>query len=67
MIELKNCPFCGEKVKVIQRGNSISYFVVKCEPCRAEVKGTMEDVAVARWNRRVQSDNEPQNVLEEKK
>lgn len=51
-------------------GDNIPHFAgyvvmgLKCEPCRAEVKGTMEDMAVVRWNRRTQTNNEPLTLQE---
>lgn len=49
------CPFCGGEVEIIERGNSISYYVIQCKPCRAEVKGTKAEQAIEVWNRRVES------------
>ena len=50
--ELKPCPFCGGDAEIKKRGNSVSYWVVYCAPCRAEVKGTTREEATEAWNRR---------------
>jgi hypothetical protein len=53
LIPLAPCPFCGERVVAIKRGNSVSYYLISCPPCRVEVKGTRLVDAVSTWNRRV--------------
>lgn len=64
--KLLPCPFCGGEAEIKKRGNSICHFVAKCKMCRAEMKGTIADQALAAWNRRVQpvsgnpiTDNKP--------
>lgn len=49
---LMSCPFCGAKGRIQKKGNSISYWQVRCETCRVFVNGTMAIDAFYGWNRR---------------
>lgn len=46
------CAHCGAGGLLEKKGNSIRHYVVKCEMCRAVVKGTFPWDAVENWNRR---------------
>lgn len=46
------CAHCNSGGVLKKRGNSISYWVVKCTVCRAEVGGGNAEVATDNWNRR---------------
>lgn len=53
MSELKPCPFCGGKAKLL----GFTRFWVQCEPCGAQTPlYVFEDAAEEAWNRRVGDD-----------
>lgn len=61
MIELKPCPFCGEKEDIdygYMIGTMRGYCYVCCNECLAEIhtSGTPAD-AIRAWNRRVEHDS----------
>jgi hypothetical protein len=52
--ELKPCPLCGKKeaLRYFERGNSISYWVIKCDVCRLELHTIDVETAKQNWNKR---------------
>jgi len=61
---VKPCPFCGHRVIgpifVDCIGDSYStYFWIECTncPCSMEIEGEDEDIALSKWNRRVNSED----------
>lgn len=52
--ELKPCPLCGQHkhLRYFERGNSISYWVIKCDLCRLELHDMQADNAKVKWNKR---------------
>ena len=51
--KLKSCPFCGGEAKLYE--SVVSYFV-RCNDCRASVRGTSEKEVIANWNRRANNE-----------
>jgi Lar family restriction alleviation protein len=57
--ELKPCPFCGSKAKIVDyrpssRPSGVTYYFVECEECFGKsVSKLKRDEAIAAWNRRV--------------
>lgn len=58
MAELKPCPFCGGKARIIQSDPLLKgkkeFFIynVACLECSATVRKCTEEEAVEAWNRR---------------
>ena len=53
MSELKPCPFCGSKVKLMRVGADR---IVKCEGCGVSMSFLADDAAQALWNTRIDRD-----------
>lgn len=47
MTELKPCPFCGSPLVAAWSG------LVQCDECHATIAGDTQEDSVAKWNRRV--------------
>lgn len=52
-IELKPCPFCGSKAKLMRVGADR---IVKCEGCGVSTSFPADDAAQALWNTRIDRD-----------
>lgn len=52
--QLKRCPFCGGKAKLIVDGLLNNFYSVQCEYCGASTESIYEDTqsAIRSWNRR---------------
>lgn len=53
MSELKPCPFCGSKAKLMRVGAGR---IVKCEGCGVSTSFLADDAAQALWNTRIDRD-----------
>lgn len=59
MDEIKNCPFCGGKGKLMEydpfewHSGMASVYRVKCVVCGASIRKEKEEMAIWAWNRRV--------------
>ena len=63
MAELKPCPFCGGKSRIIAydpfdgyQGNCTVYLAC-CVVCGAEIKKATEEKTIEAWNRRVEDES----------
>ena len=63
MEELKPCPFCGGKARIIAddpfdgyQGNCTVY-LARCVVCGAEISGGKHEKAIEAWNRRTDDGN----------
>ena len=62
MIELKPCPFCGEK-PIVEYGNGIKKYWISCQNEKCWVQPNTDahinrGVVVRFWNRRVSDENQ---------
>jgi Lar family restriction alleviation protein len=49
-LQLKSCPFCGEKANAIEMRKNIGY--VECEYCSIRTPVSLLEAAVKAWNTR---------------
>ena len=73
-IELKPCPFCGGRGRIMRAGNDA--YVVRCKECGAQtarsfikdwhrIKYIAQGKAAEAWNHRADTRNESQAVLDD--
>lgn len=53
MGELKPCPFCGQKAKLVYREDNNEFAAVQCDFCWVKTIYLKKEAVIKAWNRRV--------------